>query len=800
MKLNCLFYIHHNYDFTVSLPLATPAMGQINNLTTRNYGFLNSTTLNGDQNFTPLPTFRTKLKSDLLNGGRRYYLGIFTSGSDPHNPEKKDNYYDTSLTPNYSTFELLQTELDFEVSTGYDSPENIGNKISTDFKGATTSPQYPQSTVEEPEAFAYQSIAFNTTPYAIKNLSVTEKNAAVNTIDGMPRSFLNGAQGTKSQVSIYQNYIGVANPFYYYHGSRLQSNRTTVKANLYLKKLYDDGLFRNPPQTSHLMSINSLPFNNIYSQYDDGYVVGVNLPFTEDTLKYLVPFIHAQKKYFGIEGTTESLRTTDKDLFKWNVLWGRLQAEQGENNGTGIESPLAQANERAETFENHFSPAFYNDSMFNSQYINDTDIKLVPNHIITYKGIDYTVKNLAKKLDITVTAIDTGMVDDDGKPEIVIGFPLFGERHESGSKYFRGNYLLVDFSFARDVANAVLVLNPFVKKGGNTTNKDDYTRSLSIGAPDMNLAFDGTRGRFAFDSMSWANYVGSADSDTAVPTADQEVITSNAQNKIDPERFALLDNGVTKRNAFTKYAQTGIGIKDISVVLKNGSTTVIQRDDENDIKKKYTNSLLDRLGFDYHQIVDTFGLADVIFSNRTYQIKTPRPLPNFFPYPFTTNARFDTTLNQSLSANDNDLPGYDLQNTRNIINVNISAETDKAYANRPPNKLAYPYWIIQSDIIDGISYTSNEGQPNNIIGVCGRSYTSGNFAFSMNEGYSVIATHEFVVTGIKTRILNPDYSAAEVDLQTSIIYRITSPIQQLQMNEKAQQMEQEEREKQTKSQ
>ena len=57
-----------------------------------------------------------------------------------------------------------------------------------------------------------------------------------------------------------------------------------------------------------------------------------------------------------------------------------------------------------------------------------------------------------------------------------------------------------------------------------------------------------------------------------------------------------------------------------------------------------------------------------------------------------------------------------------------------------------------------------------------------------------------MVTGIKTRILNPDYSAAEVDLQTSIIYRIRSPIQQLQMNEKAEQIEQEEREKQTKSQ
>ena len=132
--------------------------------------------------------------------------------------------------------------------------------------------------------------------------------------------------------------------------------------------------------------------------------------------------------------------------------------------------------------------------------------------------------------------------------------------------YLAGNNILVDFAPTREEANCVMVVNPNIRNGGNSTNIDDYTKVISIGAPDMNMVFDETRGRFAINNMSWANYIGSGDSETAVATADQEVITANARNVIDPFLFSYRSPANTDiGNAYTKYAQSGLGIHSISV-------------------------------------------------------------------------------------------------------------------------------------------------------------------------------------------------------------------------------------------
>ena len=104
--------------------------------------------------------------------------------------------------------------------------------------------------------------------------------------------------------------------------------------------------------------------------------------------------------------------------------------------------------------------------------------------------------------------------------------------------------------------------------------------------------------------------------------------------------------------------------------------------------------------------------------------------------------------------------------------------------------------MVKTDIIDGINYTA-DGRPQNILGVCNRSYTSGDFAFSFNTDYSIVATHDFVLTGIKTSILNPDLTPATIDEATAVIYKIQSPIIQLELNKEAEEIE---REKQLKSQ
>jgi len=788
MKLNCWYYIHHNYQFTVSFPLAIKKEEIYTTLTDANYGYYKSTDFDGASTFFNLSTLRTQLKDDFQNAGKRYYIGCFNHAGTANTPAGAPSITDPVLTPNYARFDFLTTNLEFEVDIGYDNPTNIANKITADFHSGTPSPQYPNLEFLNAEAYYEKPISFSGAgiPYDLYNLSVSNKDGAVNTTYAFPRPFSNPDVNLR-YVSLYQTLMGVQNPFYYYWGSRLLSSAQQVKHNAYGNYLFSTGAFLNPLHSWNIVNYNTLPFNGTDTDYNDGFVVCSNLPYDISTIEKVREFIHSQKSLPVNTGNTESIRTTQKEFYRWDLLFGRCDPLGRTNDGTSIDSPYLGVAFTCETFFSHYGSAFYNETKFNLQYINEPDFTLQPNLIINYNGVDYTAKNLAKILDIMIVPVNTGV---NGNNEINIGF-ILNRTQIGGEIYRRGNNILVDFSPTRREANCVMLVNPNVKNGGNANDIDDYSKVISIGSPDMNLLFDETRGRFALDNMSWANYIGSGNSDTAVATADQEVITANAQNVIDPQLFSYrdeLNNDIP--NAYTKYAQSGLGIHNISVINPDGTSVVINKNSSLDIKSKYKNSLLDRLGFDYNQLIDDYGIPSVIFDNRTYQTSIIRDYPTYFPYPFTTNAEFDTALNQSLSVNNNSLPVFDLQLSRNITNVNIASSTAKAFANNPPKKLAFPYWLVKTDIIDGINYTA-DGKPQNILGVCNRSYTSGDFAFSFNTDYSIIATHDFVLSGIKTSILNPDLTPATIDDATAVIYKIQSPNQQLQANQVAEELAQE---------
>ncbi len=794
MKLNCWFYIHHNYQFTISLPLNQKKDEIFDTITDANYGYYKSDDFDGASSFFNLSTLRTQLERDFLNAGKRYYVGCFLSGGSPENPTARPTLDDTRQTPNYAKWEFIETDIEFEVDVGYDNPTNIANKISTDFHSATPSPQYPNLAFANSRAYYERPVAFPAgagNPFDIESLSVSARNSSINTAYAFPRPFDN-PDGAGNYLTSYQSLLGVVNPFYYYWGSRLLSSKQQPKHNVYGNYLNTIGTFINPVHSWSIVSFNDLPNDGTDTSYADGFVVCSNLPYDEATIKKVVEFIHSQKEFAGLEGTTESIRTTDKSLYRWDLLYGRCDPLGRSNDGVNfLQSPYRTVADTAETFFSHYGRAFYDETTFNSQYINDPNLTLKPSDIINYNGVDFTAKNLAKVLDVMIVPVDTGV---NGNNELNIGF-ILNLNAIQNHLYLAGNNILVDFSPTREEANCVMVINPNIINGGNGTDIDDYTKIISLGAPDMNMIFDETRGRFAINNMSWANYIGSSDSEQAVATADQEVITTNAQNIIDPQLFAYRSaSNNTIQNAYLKYAQSGLGIHSLSVINTDGTSVVIDKNSKFDIKSKYQNSLLDRLGFEYEQIIDTFGLPSVIFDNRTYQTRIIRELPNYFPFPFTTNAEFDTALNQSLSVNNSGLPLFDLQLSRNIVNVNIASSTAKAYANKPPKKLAFPYWLVKTDIIDGINYTA-DGRPQNILGVCNRSYVSGDFAFSFNTDYSIVATHDFVLTGIKTSILNPDLTPATIDEATAVIYKIQSPIAQLEANKIAQEIQEEERNK-----
>ena len=311
-----------------------------------------------------------------------------------------------------------------------------------------------------------------------------------------------------------------------------------------------------------------------------------------------------------------------------------------------------------------------------------------------------------------------------------------------------------------------------------------YVNTIQIGTPNSSLQFDSGRGRFNFQELHWERYIGNSRDIGAIAVQGAEVVV-NIFNK----QILFFDNLVVIQQTRTidlVCANSGIGLIDVGLTLKNGNENEIQfLTDFRDIDqpKFWSESLLSRLGFDYKALFNHYGLPDAWFLTRTYQSTSKTKLVQYFPYPLTTNSVLDTNLALDFDQNNAPaaLPMFNLSSQLGRWDINASTGTSSIFATNLPQKLVYPFWLIYSDIIGGITFHSSQnGAESNIIAICNRSYVSGDFAYSFATDYVFTATKEMVITGITSQVLNPDLTPATINDRTTIIYKIQKPIKMFQ--------------------
>ena len=314
------------------------------------------------------------------------------------------------------------------------------------------------------------------------------------------------------------------------------------------------------------------------------------------------------------------------------------------------------------------------------------------------------------------------------------------------------------------------------------TDPNNYTNIIQVGAPNAEIQFDGDKGRFAFSNLHWATRVGSGTGTDAVSAAPDVVIKTNVNSTNLP--FQSVGTNISQFAPFTNMAQSGIAIGRIGLVRKNINAPELitwfgnQNDYEGEQEPAlFKDCLLGRMGFLFTDLVSKYGYTNSTFKEGTYNTDIQTINCNDYPNPLTTNPELSTSLALGLSVNTSTLPMFDLGLQNNEFGINLTSETALIYARNLPNKLVFPYWLVYSDIIEGIEYHSVEdGEKDNIIAVCNRAYISGDFAFSFATDYVFTATRDFVITGITTQILNPDLTPADIDDKTSVIYKIEKPI------------------------
>jgi len=370
-----------------------------------------------------------------------------------------------------------------------------------------------------------------------------------------------------------------------------------------------------------------------------------------------------------------------------------------------------------------------------------------------------------------------------------------------------GNYMLVDLGMTQMNNSCVQLLNPNTQvvvadlTAANPAVYDpavsvepaDWIDDIQVGSPNALFLFEPGRGRFGFQDLHWKKYTGNGYLATSTnPNGQPNPSGSVAVNEFNKTINHFLNPANKDKTALTKYipyfeftgAVSGIGLQDVGLyptshnnILNSPPITYLKTLTKSQRDAAYKGSLLDRFGFEYNYLFNEFGFSECMFNSKYYSNGIPSAYPQFYPSPLTTNSLIDTAMALNFDYNADGNPNFSLNFLNGFPNRNSSSESAIIYATNLPQKLVFPFWLIHSDIIGGIEFHSeNAGSTSNIVAICNRAYTSGDFAFSFATDYTFTATQEYVISGINTQILNPDLTPADVNDRTSIVYKIQKRI------------------------
>lgn len=422
------------------------------------------------------------------------------------------------------------------------------------------------------------------------------------------------------------------------------------------------------------------------------------------------------------------------------------------------------------------SPANYYEGLNSEVILNAADenagYRILQEYTYNFGGGSKTIKfeDIQKKYNLPIV-----FYNSDAEPLPKMAFILKKTNSPTGYKIpwnsdvAKGCYIGFDPSFSRNKCG--LAINGQQADNESTTSVGSFINTLQLGAPNASLEFDDTLNRFAFKNLHYPQFIGNepdsgkpaAGTAAAIPPvadAGQEVIIVN-------KHFTLGENkdkwNTDSGGTITPItdSQGGVAIEDIYFTNVNG-------DLELSTALNWKDTLLDRMGFAY----ETFNYYGYAYNryDPVYQGKNRR----YTVSPITTNATLDTSFNIGLSVNNYNLPTYKMGYSGKR-QTNVIAVSNGIVAERLPKKLAYPVLLVLSNIISGIKYIGSGGYKNNCLGVVNRSYIESDFVYSQGFDVKITATAPFVITEITTEILNSDYSPANINDETMVIYRVDKP-------------------------
>jgi hypothetical protein len=388
----------------------------------------------------------------------------------------------------------------------------------------------------------------------------------------------------------------------------------------------------------------------------------------------------------------------------------------------------------------------------------------------------------------------------------VAGWPFISGTDIKGSGYYDGGARRLGYDYHFNAyGNAAILLNTGYTKamyyGHQQKVAYDIARGCYLGADNPLLNFDSVQNRFEFKNLHTSekigNYFNSGD-----PSPDS--------NEISPPPAAGAEEDCYKINKVDQYntwSPSMMPFPDINVTKKgNVSHTLpepnpnMERDvimdsecgititDMGVTEELWDESIWGILGFSYRQFYPNAAIVGNINTRMnnviinvsgatTNALVTSVHVPEYNVNPFGTTV---FTTQQALATDYGEtanwmLPTESAADYKDVNTIVIAAESTAISATSLPRKQLRGYFLISSNIMTDANYY-RESNPMGVMAVVDKYNAEGDFINYSGGGTVFTVTKPTTLTEVRTAILDPDGSPAQVDQYSGVIYRIDKKI------------------------
>ncbi len=226
-------------------------------------------------------------------------------------------------------------------------------------------------------------------------------------------------------------------------------------------------------------------------------------------------------------------------------------------------------------------------------------------------------------------------------------------------------------------------------------------------------------------------------------------------------------------------AQSGIGITALlAPSAKNDSLTDILPI-TSDRPFRFTGTLFDKLGFSIEQIIPFTGKQNTLFNRQTQSqyLGFNQVVSNKYDNmvkPVTTNGFVSGTLSLAFTANSFTQPLENLGTPTWLLPQTTEQVSDSIIAVKLPKKLAYPYLVLNSNIVEQKStyYGSKFTTTIPTLAYLARNYNVADFTYTFQTDWTYQVDKDHVITDFDIQILTPEGNPAPLDDNSSVIFKI----------------------------